>query len=232
MISTPQNSRSCNITSRKEYKFDNILYYPNTVCRTCKLEKPARSKHCNICNACVFVNDHHCVWVNNCIGKGNYTYFYLFLISNCMITTYGFIRLLWLLMKQKSLWSRKTILTLFILTGTFSTICVTFTYLQLDLMNDGMTTNEKDKWFTIQEFMREGKLVNVKDSKGALCWFILDPDVDSNMVGLPDIKYYSTNGYDHTIYTLTNVHVVRSAEEIPNIYDKGSFWKNIKDICN
>jgi hypothetical protein len=33
--------------------------------------------------------DHHCVWVNNCLGRGNYKYFLALLLSTSVLIAYG-----------------------------------------------------------------------------------------------------------------------------------------------
>lgn len=63
------------------YKADGLMYHKGVECSTCKLEKPARSKHCGTCNQCVYRFDHHCTWLNNCIGGLNTRYFLALVIS-------------------------------------------------------------------------------------------------------------------------------------------------------
>ena len=49
-------------------------------CPLCLVKNKFRSKHCLICQICIDEFDHHCFWVGNCIGKDNYTLFFIFLI--------------------------------------------------------------------------------------------------------------------------------------------------------
>lgn len=38
---------------------------------------------------CVARFDHHCAWINNCVGLLNLKYFLGFLAANVILTTYG-----------------------------------------------------------------------------------------------------------------------------------------------
>ena len=44
----------------------------NFVCQICTGYVSDSSKHCGQCNRCVNVFDHHCLWINNCVGQSNY----------------------------------------------------------------------------------------------------------------------------------------------------------------
>jgi palmitoyltransferase len=59
---------------------EELEYY----CDVCESYVGDRSKHCGDCNRCVDVFDHHCKWMNNCVGEKNYKAF-IILITAVMI---------------------------------------------------------------------------------------------------------------------------------------------------
>ncbi len=58
-------------------------------CKRCRAFKPQRAHHCSICGRCIVKMDHHCPWVNNCVGIGNQKLFLLFLLGVNMCCIYS-----------------------------------------------------------------------------------------------------------------------------------------------
>ncbi|SPO26983.1 uncharacterized protein UTRI_10448_B [Ustilago trichophora] len=54
--------------------------------------KPERAHHCRTCKTCTLKFDHHCPWLNQCVGLGNERYFVLFmswLSFGCALVLYS-----------------------------------------------------------------------------------------------------------------------------------------------
>ncbi|XP_053161866.1 palmitoyltransferase ZDHHC23 isoform X2 [Hemicordylus capensis] len=58
-------------------------------CTKCQLVRPARAGHCRICGRCVKRLDHHCVWINSCVGEQNHQAFVLALSLFLLTAVYG-----------------------------------------------------------------------------------------------------------------------------------------------
>ena len=70
------------------YDFNSQGIVKRRFCLTCQCFKPERCHHCSACNRCVLNMDHHCLWLNNCIGFNNRKAFMLTLFYAQIITIF------------------------------------------------------------------------------------------------------------------------------------------------
>ncbi|KAK2912040.1 hypothetical protein QQF64_027949 [Cirrhinus molitorella] len=58
-------------------------------CGHCLVQQPMRSKHCQTCQHCVRRYDHHCPWIENCVGERNHRWFVLYLAVQLVVLLWG-----------------------------------------------------------------------------------------------------------------------------------------------
>lgn len=55
------------------------------MCPDCEVLRTQRSKHCATCNRCVERFDHHCPWINNCVGIHNHNPYFVFITTLILV---------------------------------------------------------------------------------------------------------------------------------------------------
>ncbi|CAK9436396.1 uncharacterized protein LODBEIA_P09540 [Lodderomyces beijingensis] len=229
--------------SIKHYPFqpDQLIFFKDAAdCRTCRLPKPARSKHCSVCDRCYLLYDHHCVWLNNCIGWRNYKWFVAFLLANINMLCYGGVLCFSALWSQMTNWrdfwrvvtrttdANKVTGIFVILCVIFSIITTSFTILHLRYIYLGVTTNEVEKWSTIEELIDIGVLYRVSPAiQGEN--YVEEASFNGQIlyISLKDerVVLRGDNLRDHNLTQVLSV-----VDDIDNVYDKG-FWSNLVERC-
>jgi len=81
ILATLANQIGCPVKQRSVQNAVSIIHIKVPVvytmlqvryCEKCLCIKPDRSHHCSVCEDCTLKMDHHCPWVNNCVGFHNY----------------------------------------------------------------------------------------------------------------------------------------------------------------
>ncbi|CAD8169796.1 unnamed protein product [Paramecium octaurelia] len=141
---------------------------PINICPDCWVIKPQRSKHCEFCKKCVIVYDHHCPWINNCVGAKNLLYFYVYLISLILIQLYSASIIVYYFFKSDDLTLNDYLIMLYPILNTFIFITPIFLLCIYQTKNlyYGITTYER---ITGQKISLKSSLLdpqeNIQDSQ-------------------------------------------------------------------
>ncbi|KAJ1975548.1 palmitoyltransferase swf1, partial [Dimargaris verticillata] len=190
---------------------------------------PARSKHCSLCNVCIMAMDHHCVWINNCVGQQNLRYFIGFLIDDAGIATFSYydpavghqVTMSWVQSFQYTISLQPLLGALGLLLVLISPAVLAFLVYAIYLVFLGVTSNEADKWQDLHEWIKDG----------CAYWEPITASTHEYVhqhnpcQAIPDRRIRIIEAPDQTPVP-QSCALVSSLDEVDNMYDQG-WWANL-----
>ncbi|KAI9478111.1 MAG: DHHC palmitoyltransferase-domain-containing protein [Benjaminiella poitrasii] len=141
-------------------KPDTILGNPKW-CNSCQIWKPDRAHHCRVCDACVLRMDHHCPWVNGCVGFANYRYYIQFLCYVSVLAIWTFCTSLAAFIQFHGLSTfDRLALAMLIISAIITVMIGTFTLSHIWLVLLNRTTIENSQFQSWNKDKQQGKSGN------------------------------------------------------------------------
>ncbi|KAG8440410.1 hypothetical protein GDO86_006241 [Hymenochirus boettgeri] len=115
-------------------------------CGYCFIQQPMRARHCQSCQHCVRRFDHHCPWIENCVGEKNHPLFIMYLIVQLIVLFWAF-QLTWSGFRFEASWTEWLRINLFLLlafmlTGIFTVVVALLLGCHCYLISCNVTTWE------------------------------------------------------------------------------------------
>ncbi|KAM4019512.1 palmitoyltransferase ZDHHC12 [Anomaloglossus baeobatrachus] len=115
-------------------------------CGYCLLKQPMRARHCKSCQRCVRRYDHHCPWIENCVGEKNHRVFILYLALQLLVLLWA-VRIAWSGFHSAGIWSEWLRTNLFLLAalavvGVFTAVVALLLVSHMYLISCNITTWE------------------------------------------------------------------------------------------
>lgn len=188
------------------------------MCGLCNAPKPPRTHHCSTCQRCFLKMDHHCVWLDNCVGFGNYKFFFCLLFWATFMCGFVFGATLEVLIQQLVYDSLEGVSVVWLIMAFFSFSLGLSTLMLLCyhsyLISKGMTTiehmeiNEDREDFKRKERIRRRQLereqqeqanVNCTESNDAKSSTNLLTTTTTNSTNTPAVRF-TYQSYSEGIY--------------------------------
>ncbi|XP_048415059.2 palmitoyltransferase ZDHHC12-A isoform X1 [Stegostoma tigrinum] len=127
-------------------------------CGFCMVQQqPMRSKHCQSCQHCVRRYDHHCPWIENCVGERNHRFFVLYLMLQLAVLLWAF-HIAWSGFHTETAWKDWLQVNLLLLLAFIVIIIFTVVVMLLLVSHLYLISNNTTTW----EFMSRHRISYLK----------------------------------------------------------------------